>query len=156
MEDGARTYAEDLLVEYKTAIGPVIKSAEFASEEWATATAAPENPVIGTESISFPAHNLQIFSPEVLDELEADMREAALEAAKEALLGQEVDCKITLHEGEPHADPPLPPSASTTFHVGALEPFMSDLEAVEQTLVDTDDYAEAPMDASAMGPPDAY
>ena len=38
MEQGARTYAEDLLQEYTERIGPVVKSADFATQEWAAAT----------------------------------------------------------------------------------------------------------------------
>ena len=113
----------------------MVKSAEFATEEWVTATAAPQKPVTGTESISFPGHDLQIFSQEVLRELEADMRDVSLQAAREALAGQEVDCQVDLHEGEPRADHPIPVSASTTFHVGALGPFMSSVEAEAESLV---------------------
>ena len=87
VEQGARTYAEDLLQEYTERIGPVVKSADFATQEWAAATATPQDPVLGTESISFPAHNLQIFSPEMLDELKGDMCDVALQAVAVALPG---------------------------------------------------------------------
>ena len=45
-----------------------------------------------------------------------------------ALPGQEVECEVDLHEGEPRSDPPIPVSASTTFIVASLAPFMSSLE----------------------------
>ena len=121
MEEAARTYAADLLQEYTYRIEPVIKSSSFVNEAWEVAETAQE-PLVGTESISFPTHNLKLFSPNMLAQLEADMRDVALLSADQALPAHEVDCLVDLHEGEPHADPPIPVSVSTTFLLPAQAP----------------------------------
>ena len=120
MEEGAATYAADLLAEYTKEIDGVVESVSFERDEWVVAESNPDESVMGTESIPFPAHNLKIFSADTLAELEEDMREVALQAVAAVLPDQHVDCVITMHQGEPQSTPPIPPSASTRFTIASL------------------------------------
>lgn len=120
-ESAAETYATDILMQYESLVGPVIKGAEFAQEEQDAEASDPASMHIGTESVALHGHNIGIFSSERIALLEEDMREAALAAARGVLPHSGLECSVTLHSGDHTSEETVPVTASTAFFVAPAD-----------------------------------